>query len=72
MVKVSLFLKFFEDETIPKRRFFSFSSIINFYLGKSTLINVFGQYLINQGHKIAVLTVDPSSSTTGGISIELD
>lgn len=34
--------------------------------GKSTFINVFGQYLINQGHRVAVLTVDPSSSTTGG------
>ncbi|CAF3397976.1 unnamed protein product [Rotaria sp. Silwood1] len=37
-----------------------------FFLGKSTFINVFGRFLINQGHKVAVLTVDPSSSTTGG------
>lgn len=35
-------------------------------LGKSTFINVFGKYLIDRGHKVAVLTVDPSSSTTGG------
>ncbi|CAF4045109.1 unnamed protein product, partial [Adineta steineri] len=34
--------------------------------GKSTFINVFGRFLLNQGHKVAVLTVDPSSSTTGG------
>ncbi|CAF1299919.1 unnamed protein product [Adineta ricciae] len=34
--------------------------------GKSTFINVFGRHLISQGHKVAVLTVDPSSSTTGG------
>jgi LAO/AO transport system kinase len=40
---------------------------IHFYLGKSTFINVFGRFLISQGHKVAVLTVDPSSSTTGGI-----
>lgn len=37
-----------------------------FPLGKSTFINVFGRFLINQGHRVAVLTVDPSSSTTGG------
>jgi LAO/AO transport system kinase len=36
------------------------------YLGKSTFINVFGRFLTNQGHRVAVLTVDPSSSTTGG------
>ncbi|CAF0776506.1 unnamed protein product [Rotaria sordida] len=34
--------------------------------GKSTFINVFGRFLIQQGHKVAVLTVDPSSSTSGG------
>lgn len=27
---------------------------------------MFGKHLIDQGHKVAVLTVDPSSSTTGG------
>ncbi|CAF0837066.1 unnamed protein product [Didymodactylos carnosus] len=34
--------------------------------GKSTFIEVFGRYLIEKGHKVAVLTVDPSSTTTGG------
>ncbi|CAF2800393.1 unnamed protein product [Rotaria sp. Silwood2] len=34
--------------------------------GKSTFINVFGRFLVHQGHKVAVLTVDPSSSTSGG------
>ena len=34
--------------------------------GKSTFIEALGMYLINQGHKVAVLTVDPSSSITRG------
>lgn len=34
--------------------------------GKSTLIETLGLYLIEGGHKVAVLTVDPSSSLTGG------
>lgn len=34
--------------------------------GKSTLIEALGMYLIKQGHKVAVLTVDPSSSLTKG------
>ncbi|MEE9431329.1 MAG: methylmalonyl Co-A mutase-associated GTPase MeaB [Melioribacteraceae bacterium] len=34
--------------------------------GKSTLIEALGLYLIEQGHKVAVLTVDPSSSVTKG------
>jgi len=34
--------------------------------GKSTLIESFGMYLIGLGHKVAVLTVDPSSSITKG------
>lgn len=34
--------------------------------GKSTFINAMGQRLIEQGHKVAVLAVDPSSSRTGG------
>nr|MBP7543267.1 methylmalonyl Co-A mutase-associated GTPase MeaB [Ignavibacteriaceae bacterium] len=29
--------------------------------GKSTLIEALGVYLINLGHKVAVLTIDPSS-----------
>ncbi len=35
-------------------------------VGKSTTIDVLGMYLIEQGHKVAVLAVDPSSSRTGG------
>jgi LAO/AO transport system kinase len=35
-------------------------------VGKSTTIDALGIYLIEQGHKIAVLAVDPSSARTGG------
>lgn len=35
-------------------------------VGKSTFIESFGLYLIEQGHKVAVLAVDPSSQITGG------
>ena len=34
--------------------------------GKSTLIEAFGLYLIEQGHRVAVLAIDPSSAITGG------
>jgi len=34
--------------------------------GKSTLIESLGMYLIKQGHRVAVLTVDPSSTVTKG------
>jgi LAO/AO transport system kinase len=34
--------------------------------GKSTLIDQFGLNLVAQGHKVAVLAVDPTSSRTGG------
>ena len=34
--------------------------------GKSTFIEALGNYLIDQGHQIAVLAVDPSSSVSGG------
>lgn len=34
--------------------------------GKSTFIETFGQMLCSQGHKVAVLAIDPSSSVTGG------
>ncbi len=34
--------------------------------GKSTFIESLGMYLIKQGHRIAVLAVDPSSSRSGG------
>lgn len=34
--------------------------------GKSTFIESLGLYLINQGKKVAVLSVDPSSTRTGG------
>jgi len=34
--------------------------------GKSTLIEALGCMLCDQGHKLAVLAVDPSSSVTGG------
>jgi LAO/AO transport system kinase len=35
-------------------------------VGKSTFIESLGMYLIGQGHKVAVLAVDPSSSRTKG------
>lgn len=35
-------------------------------VGKSTTIDGLGMYLIKQGHKVAVLAVDPSSARTGG------
>lgn len=35
-------------------------------VGKSTFIESLGLYLIEQGHKVAVLAVDPSSPTSGG------
>jgi LAO/AO transport system kinase len=34
--------------------------------GKSTTIDALGTYLTAEGHKVAVLAVDPSSSRTGG------
>ena len=34
--------------------------------GKSTTIDTLGTYLTGQGHKVAVLAVDPSSARTGG------
>ncbi len=34
--------------------------------GKSTTIDALGTYLTGQGHKVAVLAVDPSSTRTGG------
>ncbi|HMA52328.1 MAG TPA: methylmalonyl Co-A mutase-associated GTPase MeaB, partial [Magnetospirillaceae bacterium] len=34
--------------------------------GKSTFIEAFGGHLIEQGHKVAVLAVDPSSPRSGG------
>src|ERR1019366_7047267 len=35
-------------------------------VGKSTTIDVLGMYLIERGHRVAVLAVDPSSARTGG------
>lgn len=35
-------------------------------VGKSTFIEAFGLYLIDQGLRVAVLAVDPSSTLTGG------
>lgn len=34
--------------------------------GKSTFIDTFGSYLTEQGHKVAVLAIDPSSSVSRG------
>jgi len=35
-------------------------------VGKSTFIEAFGQHVIAQGHRLAVLAVDPSSPVAGG------
>jgi LAO/AO transport system kinase len=35
-------------------------------VGKSTFIEALGNHVIDQGHKVAVLTVDPSSAISGG------
>ena len=35
-------------------------------VGKSTLIETLGLWLIDKGHKVAVLAIDPSSSVSGG------
>ncbi|MGA9869870.1 MAG: methylmalonyl Co-A mutase-associated GTPase MeaB [Rhodococcus sp. (in: high G+C Gram-positive bacteria)] len=35
-------------------------------VGKSTFIDALGMYLIDRGHRVAVLAVDPSSTRTGG------
>ncbi len=34
--------------------------------GKSTFIEVFGNFLVETGHKLAVLAIDPSSERSGG------
>jgi LAO/AO transport system kinase len=35
-------------------------------VGKSTFIEALGLYLVDKGHRVAVLAVDPSSSVSGG------
>jgi len=35
-------------------------------VGKSTFIETLGLYLIDRGHRVAVLTIDPSSTVSGG------
>jgi LAO/AO transport system kinase len=35
-------------------------------VGKSSFIEAFGKHIIGQGHRLAVLAVDPSSGRTGG------
>jgi len=35
-------------------------------VGKSTFIEVFGKHLIDQGHKVAILSIDPSSQRSKG------
>ncbi len=35
-------------------------------VGKSTFIEAFGLHVIEKGHKVAVLAIDPSSAITGG------
>jgi LAO/AO transport system kinase len=35
-------------------------------VGKSTFIEAFGQHVIDAGHRIAVLAIDPSSKVSGG------
>ena len=35
-------------------------------VGKSTFIESFGRHVVNEGHRIAVLAIDPSSKVSGG------
>ena len=35
-------------------------------VGKSTFIEALGNHVIDAGHRVAVLTVDPSSAISGG------
>lgn len=35
-------------------------------VGKSTFIDAFGMHLVEQGHRVAVLAVDPTSALSGG------
>ncbi|WP_100616169.1 methylmalonyl Co-A mutase-associated GTPase MeaB [Confluentibacter citreus] len=35
-------------------------------VGKSTFIEVFGKHIIDQGHKVAILSIDPSSQRSKG------
>ncbi|WP_298481199.1 methylmalonyl Co-A mutase-associated GTPase MeaB [uncultured Maribacter sp.] len=35
-------------------------------VGKSTFIEVFGKYLVEKGHKVAILSIDPSSQRSRG------
>ncbi|HRD51642.1 MAG TPA: methylmalonyl Co-A mutase-associated GTPase MeaB, partial [Flavobacteriales bacterium] len=35
-------------------------------VGKSTLIDALGVWFIHQGHRVAVLAIDPSSARSGG------
>lgn len=35
-------------------------------VGKSTFIEVFGKHIISQGHKVAILSIDPSSQRSKG------
>ncbi len=35
-------------------------------VGKSTMIQALGEYLVEHGHRVAVLAIDPSSQRTGG------
>jgi len=35
-------------------------------VGKSTFVEALGNHVIDQGHRVAVLTVDPSSAISGG------
>lgn len=35
-------------------------------VGKSTFIETLGLLLIDKGHRVAVLTIDPSSTVSGG------
>ena len=35
-------------------------------VGKSTFVEALGNHVIDEGHRVAVLTVDPSSAVSGG------
>lgn len=52
-----------KDQPAPARRI-GISGVPG--AGKSTFIEAFGNFLCDKGHRLAVLTVDPSSTISGG------
>lgn len=63
---LNLVLKNAREDRVDKVKSFRIGITGSPGAGKSTFIETFGKFLTNKGHRVAVLAVDPSSSTTGG------